>query len=263
MEIVYGFGFLILFCMSALCGAMLRTRLPREHLSQENMDAVRLVTGLLVTFAALVLSLQLSTTRSAFDSANRNRSLYAAQLARLDQCVRNLGPLFDETRLKLRQYTAAVIGSTWPSEPAPVFSGMPDVRHMAMRGEDPTLSGLLNEIGLALNAADPSSAVLANTAHRCREDYGKMLENRWAVIEDAQVPSGSLFVGIISFWLVLVFLSFGLQIPQRRLSAIVLAIGVVSIASVMFVIVDLNMPYGGIFGIRSTAMRAALADMSR
>ncbi len=59
------------------------------------------------------------------------------------------------------------------------------------------------------------------------------------------------------------FFSFGLQIPRRALGAIVLAVGVVAVASVMFVIIDLNIPYGGMFGITSSAMRDALADMSR
>ena len=59
------------------------------------------------------------------------------------------------------------------------------------------------------------------------------------------------------------FFSFGLQVPRRTLSVMALAISVVAVASVMFVIVDLNFPYGGIFGIKSSAMRDALADMSR
>ena len=61
----------------------------------------------------------------------------------------------------------------------------------------------------------------------------------------------------------LVFLSFGLQVPRKWLAAIVIGIGVISIASVMFVIVDLDLPYGGVFGIPSTSMRNALADMQR
>lgn len=263
MEFLYGIGFLVLFSGSAIVGLALRVHLPEQHLSKENMEAVRLVTGLLVTFAALVLSLQLSTARSAFDAANRNRSLYAAQLSRLDQCLRNLGSGMDETRLRLRQYTAAVIASTWPDEIRPAVDGMPDATRMAMRGEDSTLTRLVNQIGLAVDTAMPSGAGLANVAARCRDDFGGVQQSRWAVIEDTNAASGKFFVVIISFWLTLVFLSFGLQVSRRLLSAIVLAIGVVSVASVMFVIVDLAIPYGGVFGITSAAMREALVDMSR
>jgi hypothetical protein len=263
MEILYGLGFLTLFSLSAVGGAVLRVLLPEEHLSKENMDAVRLVTELLVTFVALVLSFQLLTGRSAFNAASKNRSIYAAELVSLDQCLRNLGASMEPTRLRLRQYTAAVIASTWPHEPAPNVEGMPDASRMAIRGEDPTLAKLINEIGLAIDSVSPQDPAAANTAARCRATYVTATQARWGVIEDTHAPSGDLYVIIISLWLALVFLSFGLQIPRRRLPAIVLAIGVVCVASVVFVIVDLNTPYGGLFGISSSAMRDALTDMSR
>src|SRR4051812_19781182 len=87
VEALFGLGFFCAFSVSAVAGILIRSWLPNEHLSGENMDAVRMVTGLLVTFAALVLSLQLSTARSTYDAASRDRSVYAAELARLDQCL--------------------------------------------------------------------------------------------------------------------------------------------------------------------------------
>ena len=262
-ELLYGLGFLALLSLSALAGMHLRKRLPTEHLSSENMEAVRMMTGLLVTFAALVLSLQLSRARSAYDGASRNRAAYASELARLDQCLRGLGAPMEQTRLRLRQYTAAVIASTWPDEPKPTIEGMPDPKGMALRGEDASLARLMSEVGLAIDAAAPPDHTGANTAARCRAAYEAALQGRWAVIEDTHAPSGNVFTAIISLWLALVFVSFGLQIPRRRVTAMVLGIGVVSVSSVMFVIVDLDTPYGGFFGIPSTAMREALADMSR
>jgi hypothetical protein len=262
MEAAYGLGFLFLFAVSAAAGVILRAYLPEEHLAHENMDAVRMVTSLLVTFSALILSLQLSTARSFLDASNRDRSDYAAQLANLDQCLRNLGTPMEPTRARLRQYTAAVIASTWPNEPMPIVDGMPDVRGMPRRGEDVTLSGLVNRIGLDIDSFVPPPED-ANKASRCRVRFGSLLEARWNVIEDTHVPTGKPFIAIIAFWLALVFLSLGLQIPRRRMPLIVLTVGVLSIASVMFVIADLNLPYGGVFGISSSAMRQALADMSR
>lgn len=263
MEFLYGLGFLVLFSLSAIGGTILRTRLHEDHLSKENMEAVALVTGLLVTFAALVLGLQLSTARAGFDAADKDRSVYAAKLARLDQCLRDFGPAMEPARDRLRQYTAAVIASTWPREPLPEVAGMPDTRNMALRGEDATLGALMNDLGLMIDTVTPSDASHAHIAARCRNDYALVQESRWAVIEDAIGSSPGWFSAILSFWLVLVFFSFGLQIQRRLLGAVGLGIGVVAISSVMFAIVDLGIPYGGVFGITSTAMRDALADMNR
>jgi hypothetical protein len=263
MELLFGLGFLALFSLSALAGTALRKHLHERHLSVENMDAVRLVTGLLVTFAALVLSLQLSTARSTFDAASRDRSIYAAHLENLDQCLRNFGSTTEATRLKLRQYTAAVIASSWPRETPPRVQGMPDTGRMAVRGEDATLAKLMNEIGVAVDALASGDAAGANTLVRCRAAYAEVVVARWDVIEDTHAPSGDFFIVILSFWLSLVFLSFGIQIPHRALGVFVLAIGVISVSSVMFVIVDLSIPYRGIFNISSSAMRDSLAEMMR
>jgi hypothetical protein len=47
------------------------------------------------------------------------------------------------------------------------------------------------------------------------------------------------------------------------LAGVAIGIGIVSVTSVMFVILDLDLPYGGLFGIPSTSMRLALTDMLR
>ena len=261
MEFLLVFAFLAHFCISALAGIALRKRLHERHLTAENLDSIRLVTGLMVTFGALILSLQLSTARARFDEASAHRSTYAARLTSLVECLRIFGDAADPIRLKLRQYTAAVLASTWPQEAKIVVAGMPDTAGMAVRGEDSGLSLLMNDIGAAVDALQ--RAGLENSAARCRTAYTLALSARWNVIEDSHIPSGAFFIGLLSFWLSLVFLSFGLQIPRRALSAAVLAIGVLSISSIMFEIVDLSMPYQGVFHISSVSTREALMDMMR
>ncbi len=118
-------------------------------------------------------------------------------------------------------------------------------------------------VGIAKVGGDAAEAARANLAARCRDNYTMVQESRWVVIEDANSIFHGSFSGMVSGWLAAVFLSLGLQVPRRLLGAVVLSIGVVAVASVMFVILDLDTPYGGVFGITSSAMREALADMIR
>lgn len=237
--------------------------LPETHLSERNLESIRLVTALLVTFAALVLSLQISSLKVSFDSAYRDRALDAARLAQLDNCLRNYGSGAEKVRALLWSYTAAVIASTWPEEPKPTGVTYPDPKNMARRGENATLTGIMNEIGLKVSALEPTDTLHQNLAAQCRNHYSDVLASRWSVIEDAHGTSSPPFKKIITFWLMLVFLSFGLQAPRKLGAVVAIAIGVLSISSVMFVIVDLALPYGGLFGIPSTSMRNALIDMLR
>ncbi|WP_413988190.1 hypothetical protein ACMDCR_19435 [Labrys okinawensis] len=241
----------------------MRKRLSDVHLSNENLEALRLVTGLLVTFLALVMSLQLTSVKTSFDNAYHDRGLDAAQLAYLDQCLRNYGPETAQARSQLHSYTAGVIASTWPDEPPPTGVDYPDPKSMNMVGENPILAGLLNQVGLEIAKLAPVDALHQNLAASCREAYENAQSRRWTVIEDAHNSVSPLFSQILTFWLMLVFLSFGLQAPRKWLAVIVMGIGVTAVASAMFVIADLDLPYGGLFGIPSTAMRDALADMLR
>lgn len=45
------------------------------------------------------------------------------------------------------------------------------------------------------------------------------------------------------------------------MSVIIIGLSIFSVAIAMFVILDMDTPYGGLFGIPSDAMRKALADM--
>lgn len=262
-ETLAAFIFCALMSGSAIFGIKLRGWLSEEHLSEHTLEAIRLVTSLLVTFAALVLSLQLSSVKGAFDKAYRDRNADAAGLAQLDECLRSYGAEVGPIRLDLRSYTAGVIASTWPGEPKPAGVSYPDTTAMAREGADPSLGTLMLRIGRAINGLAPADTFHANLAAECRALYQRVQERRWAVIEDVRGPVSPLFTSVMTFWLMLVFLSFGLQIPRRRLAAIVLAIGIVSISTVMFVIADLETHYGGLFGISSVSMRDVLASMAR
>ncbi|MDQ0471870.1 bestrophin-like domain [Labrys wisconsinensis] len=252
-----------LLSVSALGGVMLRGWLREEHLSDRNLEAVRLVTQLLVTFVALVLSLQLTSVKASFDIAYRDRGLDAAALAQLDRCLRDYGPETAPARALLRDYTAGVIASTWPGESLPAAAPHPDPAGMARVGEDPRLAALLNRLGLEVRALVPAEAARQNIAAACRAGYDRVQERRWMVIEDAHGSLSSVFTGVLMFWLMLVFLSLGLQAPRKPLAGVAIGIGVVAVASVIWVIADLDLPYGGLFGIPSTAMLRALDDMLR
>lgn len=262
-ELAWAFLLLAALIISAGIGSYLRTRLPAPHRSGETIDFLRIVTALLVTFAALVMSLLLASVRGSYDTAYRDRAHYAANLAELDQCMRNYGPELAATRAKLRRYTAAVIASTWPEETPPKGIALPDTKGIPRLGEAPSLAALMNGIGLDIAALDPPDARRKEIVARCREDFADVMTARWTVIEDVHGSLSTPFAAVLTFWLMLVFLSFGLQAPRNLLAALVIAIAIVSVTSVMFVIVDLDFPYGGLFGVSSHSMRLALADMLR
>ncbi len=81
------------------------------------------------------------------------------------------------------------------------------------------------------------------------------------MIEQARASISQPFYWVLMLWLVILFASIGLTAPPSPVTVIVVVLSVTSIVSAVFVIQDLDMPYGGLFGIPSTSMRQALADM--
>ncbi|WP_208952457.1 hypothetical protein [Rahnella sp. ChDrAdgB13] len=119
-----GFALLVftLLLAATLVGMVVRPLLPEEHKAHETVQLVQLVIGMLLTFAALVLSLMTASAKSNFDTLTNDFRSYAADLIQLDVTLRDYGPEADAARLNLRLYTAAAIASTWPADVKPAVT---------------------------------------------------------------------------------------------------------------------------------------------
>jgi len=71
----------------ALVGLFLSTVLPKHHLSDKTMDAVKVGTGLIGTLAALVLGLLISSAISSFDTVNTELKQCGAKIILLDRTL--------------------------------------------------------------------------------------------------------------------------------------------------------------------------------
>jgi hypothetical protein len=257
------FFLLLLLCASAGVGFFVNSRLPEKHRSRDSIELVQLAISLLVTFTAIVLGLLTTSVKSGFDAAYNARGSYAGQLAQLDRCLRDYGPETQRTREQLRSYAAAIIASTWPSEPPPTGVTYPDTSHMPRTGESTVLADLMNEIGLEIQTLQPTDSLHRNLMTSCAAQYADLLKLRWTVIEGVHASISSPFYWVLVFWLLILFGTFGLRAPPNTLSTIVIALCAISVTSAIFVILDMDVPYGGLFGIPSTSMRHSLADMMR
>ena len=260
---INSFIIFVVMCASAALGFFIHPRLPETHRSPLSIALVQLVVTLLVTFIAIVLGLLTTSVKAGFDDAYNARGDDAAQLAQLDRCLRDYGPETAPIRQQLRGYVAAVIASTWPDEPRPVGVSYPDPSKMPLTGESPVLSDVLSEIGSGVRSLQPTDAMHRTLMAACVEQYSDLLKARWKVIEGARPSFTPPFYWVMVIWLAILFGSFGLTARPNAMVATVMVLCALSITIAVFVILDLDEPYGGLFGVPSTAMRNALADMMR
>jgi hypothetical protein len=251
----------VVMCASVALGFFVHPRLPERHRSADSAEAVRQAIMLLVTFTAIVLGLLTTSVKAGFDSAYSARGNDAAQLVQLDRCLRDFGPETAHVREQLRGYVAAVIASTWPDEPRPTGLDYPDPSGMGRIGEAPLLSAVLADVGTEIRSLQPVSPMQKIVAADCDSQYRNFLEARWKVIEGARPSISPPFYWVLVIWLAILFGAMGLTTAPNATVATVMILCALSISIAVFVITDMDEPYGGLFGIPSTAMRHALEDM--
>src|SRR5258707_11873100 len=102
----------------ALLGMYLRTVLPDGHLSTDTKDVVKVAVALVATMAALILSLLISSAKSAYDTRNNQLLQISADIITIDRTLAHYGPDAKDVRSALRSTVAAGIERVWPTNGA-------------------------------------------------------------------------------------------------------------------------------------------------
>ncbi len=190
-EALIAAGTLGLLLLGSASGCWLQARLPMHERRGHSLNAIGLISTMLVTFAALVLGLLVTSVKTDFDQASTALRAYGISLLQLDQRLRHYGPETQPVRADLRAFTAAAVAHTWPGEPRP--SGQyPTGLHRATSAlEEPMeLTLLLRSIGRAVRtlglsgqgAPTPDQVILAASARGLMDQAERQ---RWIVVANS------------------------------------------------------------------------------
>jgi len=235
-----------------LFGLALRKMLPGHHLTEESKDAIKIGAGMISMMAALVLGLLVSSAKSNFDATNTAIIQGGAKVILLDRLLANYGPETKEVREILPKAVVALIGVLWPEEPVTKadFSAF----------ERATTAEKLLEKIRDLKPQNEAQRALQGQALQLGQE---MMLSRWIQIEQAQTSLPSAFLVIVLFWLTMLYMTFGLLAPRNPTVVTVMFIGALSLATAMFLIVEMNRPMGGAIKVSSGPMRKALEHLGR
>ncbi len=73
-----------------------------------------------------------------------------------------------------------------------------------------------------------------------------------------QISFPKPFIVILVFWLAIIFATFGLFSPRNTTVIVVLTVCALSVAGSLFLILELDNPYGGLIKVSSAPLRNAL-----
>ena len=236
-----------------LLGMFLRGVLPEHHLSDESRDVLKLGTGMIATLAALVLGLLISSAKGSFDAINTGLLESGSKVILLDRVMAQYGPETKEIRNQLRLTVASVIERMWSIE----GTGQAETNLLNARTGMEALQDKLLQLS-------PQNDAQRWLQSRALEVTGDIAESRWLLVEQQGISALPMpfFVMLVS-WLVIIFFGFGLLSPRNATVIGVLLVCALSAAGALYLIQELDRPYGGLITVSSAPLQNALAYLGQ
>jgi len=242
---------LILFVVlvsAALFGRRVHRYLPEDHLSADPRDAVKLAMGLVATMTALVLGLLVSSAKDSYDTKRSEVIQMAAKVAFLDRVLALYGPEAAETRGELRTAVGDAVGRIWSSS-----RGGPAQLATSHQAGDALYVALQR-----LSPRDDAQRTLKRQVESLTVDLGQLR----SLLIAQSIPSISkpMLIILVS-WLVVIFFGFSVIAPPNATTMLASVASAFSVACAIFLILELDQPFGGLIHIPSEPITNVLSHL--
>jgi hypothetical protein len=197
-----------------------------------------------------VLGLLIATAKSSYDGTDRAVRSYAAELALLNEVLRDYGGTASGPRDLLRSYTERLLQDGWPADRA---------RPVALEDEQARL--LLEQVRAAIRALKPADDGQKSLLDRATDINIDLLRDRWLLIEQQGPSVQGVVVVVLVSWVTVIFTSFGMNAPRNGTVMLTFLICSLAIGGAIFLILEMDRPLGGVMQISSWPMRDVLAQM--
>jgi hypothetical protein len=226
---------------------LLRRALPEHHLNDNAKDVVRLGTGLVATIAALVLGLLIASAKTSYDTQAAQVRQITANAILLDLMLEQYGPEARPARDMLRRNVNALADQVWHEsrDRAPF--------RMSQEGE-----GLYSKI----QSLQPGGEAQRFLQARAIQGVTDLAQTRLLLFVQKNDGLPMPFLGVLVFWLTIIFLSFTLFAKPSPIVIGALMIFALSATGALYLILELSQPFSGLLQISSEPLRDALSPLS-
>ena len=213
---------------------------------------MKLGTGLIGTMAALVLGLLVASAATEFNAEATGLQTLATHYILLDRALRHYGPEAATARERLHGVVEQTINHATDRDHTPITTA--NTAFVSAAGS--SMFDAIRDLG-------PRTEAQKLIQNQCVQVCAELARRRWTLIEGADNPIPTLFLAVLMFWLATLFLGFGLLSPRNGTVLAVLFVCAVSVATAMFLILDLNQPFDGLIQVSIDPIRDALAELNK
>src|SRR5271170_6793276 len=228
VKVAAGAGALIF--VSGILGLYVQRLLPEAHTSDRSRDIIGGVVGLLTLLLALVLGLLIWTAYGVTNTQKSELQLLSARALEFDLEMKQYGPEAERARQLMRTEIVWAHEQFWGDATAMAAAYQASYHNMGAMGD-------------FLNGLDPKGDKQKQLLAAAQQHYAAVGETRLLMSLQLIDPiSWPLIITVIA-WSCLLFCGFGLLSRLNATTLVVLALGAISVASAIFLILELSQPY--------------------
>lgn len=233
-----------------MAGMLLRSIVPKQHLSEESRGVIQLGIGLVGTMAALVLGLLVASAKSSYDAQSTELTQASANIILLDRILALYGPEARDVRESLRAIVVRITREVWLEEGQSASQfGTKMASHENLYEE---IQDLVPQNDVQRSLKSQALAIAFNLG-----------QTRWLMFEQGATSVSKPMLVVMVFWLAIIFISWGLFAPPNVTVIATLLLVALSVSGSIFLILEMYSPYKGLIQISSAPLRAALAQLGQ
>jgi len=234
-----------------LLGLFLQRLLPERHMAAGSRDMIGAVMGLLSLLLALVLGTLVGSAYGFFASQKADVESLCARSLELDLAFRQYGPetepLREALRSSMREALNAIKGDTEAYR-----------RHFELAGYMSKFEKW-NDTLASLAPRTPVQTQLISSMSASSQSFQQT--RLLMSLQLASSISWPLIVIVVS-WAMLLFFGFGVLSRLNATSVGALTFGSFAVASAIFLILELNQPFSGLFRVPAASIEQTIKALS-
>src|SRR5262245_56734748 len=232
--------------IGVLLGSFVQRVLPEGHLSSDSKEVVKLTMGVVATLAALVLGLLVASAKGTYDARESEINQITAYVILLDNLLAKYGEEAQSARATLRRAIPPVVDRIWTEGqsggPATAFKAAPEGEAFYQQVQD----------------LKPTSDIQRGLQDRIAQVTNDLMQARFVLYSHLRSSIPVPFLTVLLFWIIILFAGFSLMAPANATTLASLVICALSVSGAIFLILELDQPFGGMMMIPSAPLRDAL-----
>jgi len=194
--------------------------------------------------------LLVSSAKGSYDTERSEVIQMAAKVAFLDRVLAVYGPEADEARRGFHEAVNEVVQKIWPGE-----AGLP-----ARLAPNTQAGNAVYGAIQGLSPKDETQRKLKEQATTVATDLGQI---RSLLVAQAVASISKPMLIILVSWLVVIFLGFSVLAPPNATTILALMVSALAVSGAIFLILELDQPFGGVIRISSEPMVNALNQIAK